>query len=130
MHQDNTTNQLGRYLRAHREDAGLTIRHLASIIGMNHGYLVRLESGEKTNPSADVLHKLADALELDPAELLAFIGITPSSTLPPARVYFRKKYGLSEADARRAAQLIEQYTKEEGKDKKQATKEVNNDYQR
>lgn len=73
-----------------------------------------------------MLHKLADALELDPAELLAFIGITPSSTLPPARVYFRKKYGLSEADARRAAQLVEQYTKK-GKDKERDMKEVNND---
>lgn len=126
MHQDNTTNELGHYLRAHREAAGLTIRHLASIIGMNHGYLVRLESGEKTNPSADVLHKLADALELDPAEVLAFIGITSSSTLPPARVYFRKKYGLSEADARQVAKLIEQYTSK-GKNKEQDTKEVNND---
>lgn len=116
---DDDTNDLGHYLRAHREQAGLAIRQLASMVGVDHGYLVRLESGQKRNPSAELLHKIAGVLELDPSEVLGFIGVTPADSLPSPRVYFRKKYGMSDADARRAAQLIEQYTH---KDKPQIRK--------
>ena len=119
MTADNNTPKLGAYLREARTHAGLSIRELARLAGINHSYLVKLETDQKDNPSADVLQRLAEALELDPTEILGFIGIAPSSLLPPARVYYRKKYGLSEADARRAAALIEQYTKK-GKDKEQA----------
>lgn len=52
MQDNNTSNDLGNYLRTHREAAGLTIRHLASIIGVDHGYLVRLERGQKTTTGA------------------------------------------------------------------------------
>jgi len=47
-------------------------------------------------------------LELDVSELLAFIGVRPSSVLPPADIYFRKRYGMTEEQARAAAELIEE----------------------
>jgi transcriptional regulator with XRE-family HTH domain len=121
MTTDNNTAKLGAYLREARTCAGLSIRELARLAGINHSYLVKLETDQKDNPSADVLQRLAEALELDPTEVLGFIGIAPSNLLPPARVYFRKKYGLSEADARRAAALIEQYTRK-GTGNEQVTK--------
>lgn len=104
-----TTNALGHYLRTHREAAGLSVRQLASRVGVDHGYLVRLEGGQKSNPSAELLYRLAEALELDNTELLSFIGIKPSTSLPSAPVYFRHKYGMSPTDAKRLAQLVDEF---------------------
>jgi len=104
-----TTNALGQYLRAHREAAGLSVRQLASRVGVDHGYLVRLEGGQKSNPSADLLYRLAETLELDNTQLLSFIGIKPSTSLPSAPVYFRHKYGMNPADAKRLAQLVDNF---------------------
>lgn len=102
------TNVLGDYLRAARTRAGLSVRELERLTGVANGYLTKLETGFKTNPSAEVLIKLADALELDTSELLAFIGVKPSSVLPPADIYFRKRYDMTEDQARQAAKLIEE----------------------
>ncbi len=40
---------------------------------------------QNDNPSAEKLQRLAEVLELDPAELLAYIGVQPS--LPEPRLY-------------------------------------------
>src|SRR5437773_8917748 len=92
---------LGATLRAARLEAGLSVRQLARAAGINHSYLVKLETDQNDNPSAAHLQRLADALELDASDLLAFIGVEPSATLPSPRVYLRRKFGLSEADAAR-----------------------------
>lgn len=110
---DDEANALARYLKAKREAAGLNISQLAKLVGVDHGYISRLERGEKRKPSAELLHKIANVLEVDPSEILSLIGVKPSEYLPPAPVYFRKKYGLSEADARAAAELIEKYITKE-----------------
>jgi transcriptional regulator with XRE-family HTH domain len=78
------------------------------LTGISFGYLRKLETNDHDNPGADKLQRIADVLELDASELLAFIGIKPSSVLPPADVFFRSKNGLSEAEAKEAAELIEQ----------------------
>lgn len=109
----NNTPTLGEYLRAARTKAGLSIRELERLTGVTNGYLTKLELNQKKNPSADVLQRLADVLELDASDLLAYIGVKPASVLPPAPVYFRKKYGLSAANAREVAKLIEKYLNEE-----------------
>ena len=101
---------LGEYLRAARKKANLSIRQLGNLSGVSHGYLVKLELGQMDNPSAEHLARLAEVLEVDVSELLAFIGIEPSTTLPPPRVYFRRKYGLSDTDAKELTQIIEDYT--------------------
>jgi len=109
-----TTNQpqtLGALLRAARLGAGLSIRQLARLAGINHSYLVKLETDQNDNPSAAHLQRLADVLELDASDLLAFIGVEPSATLPSPRVYFRRKFGLSEAEAGRLSRIIADYTK-------------------
>lgn len=101
---------LGTRLRASRLKAGLSIRQLARLADINHSYLVKLETDQNDNPSAAHLQRLADVLEIDASDLLAFIGVEPSSALPPPRVYFRRKFGLSSAEAARLSRLIEEYT--------------------
>jgi transcriptional regulator with XRE-family HTH domain len=103
---------LGATLRSARIAAGLSVRQLAHEAGMNHSYLVKLETDQYDNPSADILQRLAEALGIDPSELLRFIGIKEASTLPPLRGYFRRKLGVDADEAEVLAQLIENYRKE------------------
>jgi len=84
---------------------------VAKAADINHSYLVKLELDQADNPSAAYLQRLADVLEIDPSDLLAFIGVEPSATLPSPRVYFRRKFGISDAEAARLSRLIEDYTK-------------------
>jgi transcriptional regulator with XRE-family HTH domain len=103
---------LGETLRTARQDAGLTVRELARLTGMTHGYLVKLELDQKEHPSADKLLRLAGVLELDPGDLLAYVGLAPSATLPPAAVYFRRKYGMNESDAAEIANIVDKFRDE------------------
>jgi len=102
-------NSFSKYLRDCRERAGLSLRELARLLGTSHSYLSRLEAGEQSNPSTDFLTRLAEVLDIDSGDLLAMLGIERSHTLPPADVYFRRKYGLSEHDADLLAHLVEDY---------------------
>lgn len=116
----------GEYLRFHRVQAGLSVRGLATLVGVDHVYISRLEQGQKTNPSADVLVRIAAALKLDDAsELLTLFGIAPERSLPSARTYFRRKYGLSSDDADKLARLVEDYT--QPPHNYQSSKEINHE---
>lgn len=102
---------LGATIRTYREQAGLSQRQLAAMAELHHSVLARIENGEVTSPSADLLQRLADVLEVDAAELLAFIGVKPD--LPKPQFYFRRAYGLTQAEAEEAARLIaERYHKQ------------------
>lgn len=106
MNQDSQPTPLGEYLRAQRLEAGYSVRKLAALVGVDHGYLTRLESGERGKPSADVLQRIADALDIDAAPLLACIGVKPN--MPAPRAYFRRAYGLSDAEATEAIKLLDE----------------------
>ena len=62
--------RLSRVLRALREAKGLSQVALAEKAKVERTYLVKLESGDKTNPSLDVLKRLARALGVPVTELL------------------------------------------------------------
>ena len=108
MREDGNHPPLGAYLRTKREAAGLSIRELARLAGANYAYLSRLESGERSEPSAELLQRIADVLETDAGELLAYVGVKP--VLPEPRAYFRKQYGVSEAEAEEMAGMLERFT--------------------
>ncbi len=97
---------LARRLREARTAAGLSVRQLAVQVGAHHGYIARIETGER-RPSAEYLQKIAEVLDIEPSELLQYVGIKPSSTLPSARMFFRRKYGIPEDEAEILANLVE-----------------------
>jgi transcriptional regulator with XRE-family HTH domain len=84
-----STSELGSFLRARREGLtpaevglpasvrrrtpGLRREEVATLAGVSIDYLVRLEQGRDTNPSAGVLAALADALRLTDEER-AYLG--------------------------------------------------------
>lgn len=59
---------VGRTARPGRRAAGLRREELAEIAGLSVDYVVRLEQGRATSPSAQVVASLARALQLDPME--------------------------------------------------------------
>ena len=62
--------RLGQVLKALREDKGLSQVELANKAKAERTYIVKRESGDKKNPSLDILKKLAKALGVPVTELL------------------------------------------------------------
>lgn len=63
----------GKRVRQLRKTKGLTLRGLASQVGVGFTYLSRVETGNMTcgeYPSEALIHRLADALDADEVELL------------------------------------------------------------
>jgi transcriptional regulator with XRE-family HTH domain len=102
--------ELGSFLRSRREalspaevglpegprrrTPGLRRAELATLAGVSVDYLIRLEQGRDTNPSAQVLAALSDALRLSEDDLehlraLAFIGNGGVELCPRARAAAR-----------------------------------------
>ncbi len=79
------TTQFGRCLQELRHKAAKSRYRLAQYTGLNESYLLRLESGEKRQPSRDVALMLALALAsgsdqvslYDVEELLLSAGYAP-----------------------------------------------------
>ena len=62
--------QLGRTLRALRDDRGLTQRDLAKRATVTPGYIAQLEQAVRKNPSLTILKRLAKALGVPVTDLL------------------------------------------------------------
>nr|PZN74006.1 MAG: transcriptional regulator [Pseudomonadota bacterium] len=56
----------GTALRRFREERKLSLRELSALSGVDHAYIHRLETGDKTAPSEDVIDRLARGLKLTP----------------------------------------------------------------
>jgi len=72
---------LGDKIRQLREDAGLTQGQLAAASSVSQGYLSQLENGEVKNPSAAVLLRVAQAINVDADELFEAAGYPTVRTL-------------------------------------------------
>ena len=95
---DDEADSLSQHLKRAREEAGLSLREVEARSGVSFAHIRRLENGERT-PSIEVLQRVAEALSLDLDEVLSAVGIKTTRTLPEPRVYFRRKFGVSEEDA-------------------------------
>jgi transcriptional regulator with XRE-family HTH domain len=112
---DEDAGSLASYLKQAREDAGLSLRDLAARSGVSFAHIRRIEQGEN-KPAFEILQKITAALSLDLDEVLSAVGVKMTRTLPEPRVYFRRKFGVSEDDAETMAQLIEKYQSKGGQE--------------
>lgn len=79
--------EFGRLLRQERRAAGWSQAALARAVGVNSGYISRLETGERTAPGLALVRAISAALGLPPARidrLLAAAGYLPPSLAPLA----------------------------------------------
>ena len=72
---------LGDRIRQLREESGLTQGQLAHGSAVSQGYLSQLENGEVKNPSAAVLLRVAEAIQIDADELFEAAGYPTVRTL-------------------------------------------------
>jgi transcriptional regulator with XRE-family HTH domain len=60
----------GAKLKSLRERRFISREELADKVGSHRDHIGRLERGEVANPRISTIRKLAEALEVDPAELI------------------------------------------------------------
>src|SRR5260370_26193163 len=101
---------LGRIIRRERQGRDLTIKELGNKAGLSEIYVGEIERGQKY-PSSKVLESLANALELDVADLLEFMAeeirrerqpqmpqairfIIPTAPVPPSRLAVNEIFHL------------------------------------
>jgi len=99
---------LGEYVRQAREAAELSQRQLAADAGVSFSNISRLESGFHASPSPELLKSIADVLDIDLAELLAYRGIEIPGRAQSLNVYLRRDYNLPEAGIEEAEQAIQE----------------------
>ena len=73
--------KLGDRIRKLRDKCGLTQGQLAQSSSVSQGYLSQLENGEVKNPSAAVLLRVAQAIDVDPDDLFEAAGYPTVRTL-------------------------------------------------
>lgn len=60
-----TQTGLGLALKVLRERRTLSLREFSQLAGVDHAYVYRLETGEKTSPSPEMMTKLLKTLKLN-----------------------------------------------------------------
>lgn len=65
---------LGKKIRQLREELSMSQAQLSAQGGLSQGYLSQLENDEVQNPSAAVIFRLAQALNVDPRVLMQAAG--------------------------------------------------------
>ncbi len=84
--------RLGEFLRARREDLGLSARALARAVGVRDSTILRLEAGSYLAPAADKLARIAEQLKLDLADVFAMANYVIPRSLPSLPEYLRLRY--------------------------------------
>jgi transcriptional regulator with XRE-family HTH domain len=99
-------------LKQAREQKGLSNRKLAEMTGLHHSFLSKLEAGSYDSVSAETLMTLAEALEVQPADLFSLAGYRLPESLPSFGPYLRTRYGeeLSDEDRSALTHLFEALT--------------------
>jgi transcriptional regulator with XRE-family HTH domain len=76
------TIRLGKRIKTQREECGFSLNALAETTGISKGYLSQLERGEASNPSVEVLRKIAAGLGVSVSRLLGEEEATDAAALP------------------------------------------------
>lgn len=69
-----STTTLGKKIRELRDELGMSQAQLSTQGSLSQGYLSQMENDEVQNPSAAVIFRLAQALNVDPRVLMQAAG--------------------------------------------------------
>lgn len=72
--------QVGDFLRLKRLEKKLTLERTASAVGVSINYISKLEKGENSNPSDNIIVNLAKTLDIDEDALFTAFDKIPLST--------------------------------------------------
>ncbi|WP_203717042.1 helix-turn-helix domain-containing protein [Asanoa siamensis] len=89
-------NELGRRLRRARDRRNMPLSAVSTAADISTAYLQKLESGGVKQPSPNILFQLAEALDLDYAELMRLAGyVVPNRVDETERRRNELTYALS-----------------------------------
>src|SRR5947208_13218948 len=100
--------QVGPRLRAERTRAGLSHARLAALTGLSKTYLIRLENDPTSNPSLEVLHRIAEALDITVADLVGAPSLRfdpDEAEIPSSLRAFADSARLSQRELRTLASI-------------------------
>ena len=86
--------ELGQLIKRKREERHETIRGLAARAGVDASGISRIEHGTYGAPSAQLISRIATALEINVSELYLAAGYDDGRALPGFAPYLRAKYNL------------------------------------
>lgn len=114
--------ELGRFIRQHREDQGLSLRELAEKSGVSYTTIFRWEEGTYNVPKVEMLERLAPHLRVRLTDLFAVAGLAMPSGLPELGPYLRRKYDLPVEAAGEVEKYLETLRERYGVDSPPARK--------
>ncbi|MBS1942168.1 MAG: helix-turn-helix domain-containing protein [Bacteroidetes bacterium] len=79
---------LGVALKTLRERRTLSLREIGQLSSVDHAYVHRLESGEKTNPSTDLVEKLLKVLKPGERDAALVLWLVDHAEADPRLVEF------------------------------------------
>ena len=88
------SSTVGQYIRQLREERGLSLRGLAAAAKVDAPWLSKVERGIYLSPGPRELWRLAQALDVETADLYLEAGYGDASGLPALTPYLRSKYDL------------------------------------
>lgn len=98
---------LGQYLESARQEAGYSLRQLATVSGVAMSSVNRLLKDEVAQPSPEHLTALARALELNATDLFLLAGLPLPAGTASLDIMLRKSYGVSDEEAPELKREIE-----------------------
>jgi transcriptional regulator with XRE-family HTH domain len=102
------TTLIGDRIKAERTSSGLSHARLAELTGLSKTYLIRLETDPASNPSIEVLHRIAEALDLTVADLIGAPRVrfeTDDAEIPPSLKAFADTAQLTQREFRTLASI-------------------------
>jgi transcriptional regulator with XRE-family HTH domain len=99
---------IGERLRRERRRLDLSLADVSGVTGISKTYLLRLETDPQTNPSLEVLRKIAEAFDLTVADLvdapaLRFIG--DDAPIAPSLRAFADEVNLTQREVEMLASI-------------------------
>lgn len=88
------TSTVGQYIKQIREQRCMSLRGLAAAAKVDPPWLSKVERGLYARPDPRLLSRLAQALDIEPADLFLEAGYGDASGLPGFTPYLRSKYDL------------------------------------
>ncbi len=98
---DPQITQLGTLIKQARMKQAMSARELSRRAGVTDSNIIRIEQGQIASPRPDMLKAIADALDIDLADVYAAAGYVQPQGLPSFTPYLRSKYADLPAGAKR-----------------------------
>jgi transcriptional regulator with XRE-family HTH domain len=109
---DDRREALGAFIREQRQVAQVSLRKLGELAGVSNVYLSQIEAGLR-KPSADILQKIARALQVSAESLYVHAGILDENRTGTTEMAIAQDTRLSESQRQALLTILASFLAEE-----------------